>query len=644
MPKQFTGNVETPTNLEFGADEFVDSSNSLEGLEQGAKALAATTGFFVQRKLQNDILAEAAAEESRYEEIRRTKKALYDAADNRDEEGVVRFGQQLEELTIAENQGAISGNNAGIRKEALLRQYVNRFPHREEEIRQLYSTTRRAIAESRAARVSDPVEEGINDVIAEATKRGTSPIAVLEQRQHQDFMNRAALDAQYNAALGAEIAPKLEQAFDQNAMPIFYADAADYIKLAERQAMAGNTDIDANVVKRNLELMKQGARMKVSATINNILAASPEPGALLSNEWRQQQLAKVDQLYDGIIKQADSADTLKAYARGLEFQKNKTVSELRKVDPILRSLIDIGAVEYAGKFLAEDYPAVASVLFTQGRAGLEAMMKNAPTAMERNRLKLQMQMLDGYDPEQQADDLTGMIQRGARPEPTGDSYVDAIRLSGLSDSVLKSSNTPPEAKDNAAVAILEAEKGESTYMGPGAHWYKNPTHLRQLRSSEGTKARMRDELVSTSAAATRRIAENPQIAANLSFAQDIERDQQFHKSPWKAYPTGGPFSIAGASQNDPNVDYEEASRWPIVGAMMPNDKVLVDTLNNAYWLVRSMDGVGAAEDWAMEILGQRDADAQQAEADAKAKKAEEDEPFDQPTEVEDGVPTFDLTD
>lgn len=638
MPTKFTGNVDTPTNLEFGADEYVDNSNSLEGLEEGAKALAATSGYFVMKKLQNDILAEAAAEESRYEEIRRTKKALYDAADNKDEENVVKFGRQLEELTIAENQGAISGNNAGIRKEALLRQYINRFPHREEEIRQMYSATRRQIAEGRAAKISDPVEEGINEVLSEAIKRGTSPVAVLEKRQHEDFMNRAALDAQYNAALGVEISGKLEQAFDQNAMPIFYSDAADYIQLAWTQAQQAGSDIDAVNVKRNLELMKQGARMKVSSTINNILAASQNPSATLSADFRAAQLKKVDQLYDGIIAQAENVDSLKAYARGLEFQKNATVSEMRKVDPMLRRLIDIGAVEYAGKYLAEDYPQVASVLFTQGRAGLEALMRNAPTPMERNRLKLQMHMLgDGYDPDQQADDLAGVIQRGAPPEPTGDSYVDAVRLSAISDSVLKSSNTPPEAKDNAATAILEAEKGESTYLSPGAHWYKNPTHLRQLRGSEATKNRMREELVSSTTSMIRKMADKPQLASSLVFAQDLERDQRFHKSPWKAYPNGGPFSLiqteayGRSGQNDPNVDYEELSKAPIIGMMVPDDKVILDSLNNSYWTIRAIDGVAAAEGWAMEILNQRDADSE-AEGEGEGNKAEEE------------IPTFDLTD
>lgn len=278
MPTQFTGTVDAPTNMQFGADEYVDSSNSLAGLEEASKALAATTGTFVERSLRNDILAEAAAEDSRYEEIRRTKRALYDAADNMEEEQVAKFSKQLEELTIAENQGAISGNNASIRKEALLRQYINRFPHREEEIRQLYSTTRRQIAESRASRVSDPLEAGINDVIEEATKRGTSPIAVLERRRHEDFMNKAALDAQYSAALGVDIAPQIEQAFQEHAMPIFYADAVEYVQNAWKQAQQSGSDIDAINVKRHLEAMKQGALMRVAGTINNLVAASDEPG------------------------------------------------------------------------------------------------------------------------------------------------------------------------------------------------------------------------------------------------------------------------------------------------------------------------------------------------------------------------------
>jgi hypothetical protein len=390
MPTQFTGNVDTPTSLQFGANEFVDTSSSLEAQQEADKALLAASGAMVERKLTNDILAEAAAEESRYAEIRKTKRALYDAADNKDEEQVQKFTKQLEELTIAENQGAISGGNASIRKETLLRSYINRFPHREEQIRQLYSSTRRQIAESRAAKVTDPLEAGIDDVLKEAVSRGTTPQAVLEYRQYQDFMQRAATDAQYNAALGVDVAPQIEEAFDTKAMPIFYADAAEYVQRAMLTAQQAGTDVDAQTVKRSLELMKQGARMKISQTINNILAASPEPGATLSQDFRKAQLDKVDQLYDGIIAQAENVDSLKAYARGLEHQKNKTIADLRRVDPMLRGMIDIGAVEYAAKFLAEDYPAVASVLFTQGRAGLEALMRNAPTPMERNRLKLQI--------------------------------------------------------------------------------------------------------------------------------------------------------------------------------------------------------------------------------------------------------------
>lgn len=631
MPTQFTGNVDTPANMEFGANEFVDSSNSLEGLEEGAKALAATTGKFVERKLTNDILADAAAEESRYAEIRRTKKALYDAADNKDEEQVAKFSRQLEELTIAENQGAISGNNAGIRKETLLRSMINRFPHREEEIRQLYSSTRRQIAESRAAKVSDPVEEGINDVLQEAIKRGTTPQAVLEKRQYEDFMQRAATDAQYNAALGVDVAPQIEEAFDTKAMPIFYADAAEYVQRSMLLAQQSGTDVDAGTVKRALELMKQGARMRISSTINNILAASPEPGATLSQDFRKAQLDKVDQLYDGIIAQAENVDSLKAYARGLEHQKNKTIAELRKVDPMLRAMIDIGAAEYAAKYLAEDYPAVATVMFTQGRAGIEALLKNSPTAMERNRLKLQMHMLgDGYDPDQQAADVTNLIERGAPPEPTGDSYVDAIRLSGISDSVLKSSNTPPQAKDNAAVAILEAEKGESTYLSPGAHWFKNPTHLRQLRSSEATKSRMRDELVGQAAVVTRRLAEDPQLAASIVFAPDIERDQQQHKSPWKAYPNGGPFQSGQQVRRDDEAAQAEQYGLQSLADNKRSSNAILDALNNSYWIIRSIDGFAAAEDWAMEILGQRDADMGEGEGEGGGSEEE--------------LPTFDLTD
>lgn len=639
MPKQFTGTVDAPTNMQFGADEYVDSSNSLAGLEEASKALAATTGTFVERSLRNDILAEAAAEDSRYEEIRRTKRALYDAADNMEEEQVAKFSKQLEELTIAENQGAISGNNASIRKEALLRQYINRFPHREEEIRQLYSTTRRQIAESRASRVSDPLEAGINDVIEEATKRGTSPIAVLERRRHEDFMNKAALDAQYSAALGVDIAPQIEQAFQEHAMPIFYADAVEYVQNAWKQAQQSGSDIDAINVKRHLEAMKQGALMRVAGTINNLVAASDEPGATLPAELRNNIRSQVASLYDGMIAMADNVDSLKAYARGLEFQKNKTISALRNVDPMIRVGIDIGAPEAMFKYLSEDYPQIATVAFTQGKAGIEAMMKNAPTEMERNRLRFQMRMLgEDYTPQQQADDLKNMIQNGSPPPTTGDPYVDAVRLNALSSSVMASPHLPQEHKDKAGIAVLEAEKGDSSYLAPGRHWYTNPVRRKQLRSSEVLKSRMEEELISSTASVLRTLSEDPELSNSLVFNQDIEMDQRYAQSPWKAYKGGGPFSAQVGDRREDEARLAEQLGLESIAGSKRTWAPIIDALNNSYWIMRTMKGVAAAEEWAISILDERD---------ALMSEQTPDEGGDEPVDVdENGVPIYssDLTD
>lgn len=630
MPTQFTGNVDTPTNLQFGADEYVDSSNSLAGLEEGAKALSAVTGSLVARSLQSDILSEAANEESRYEEIRRTKRALYDAADNMEEEQVAKFTRQLEELTIAENQGAISGNNAGIRKETLLRQYINRFPHREEEIRQLYSTTRRQIAESRASKVSDPIEEGIDEVITEAHKRGTSPLAVLERRRHEDFMSRAALDAQYNAALGVEIAPQIEQAFQEHALPIFYDDATGYLQAAWRKAQETGSDIDATNIKRALEMLKQKALMRVAGLINNIVAVSGEPGATLPTELRNNLRNQVAQIYDGMIAMADNADSLKAYARGLEHQKNKTISELREVDPMIRIGIDIGAPEAMFKYLAEDYPRVAAVSLTQGAAGLQAMMENAPNEMERNRLRFQLEMLGkGYTGEQRAADLKGMLENGTPPESTGDPYVDAIRTDALAGSVMTSKEMPQQFKDNAGIAILEKEKGDSSYLSPGRHWYTNPVRLHQLRSSEVLKTRMRNELTSSAATLTRSLGEDPDLANSLVFQPDPDLDQRNHKEPWKAYKSGGPFSSTTATRLEDEAALAEKMGLPSLAASKRSWGPIIDALNNQYWIIRAIDGVQKAEEWANMIMGDVDAVLQE---EAERKQQEATEGFDLPNQ------------
>jgi len=638
MPRDFNGSVEPPKDIQFGADKLVDTSNPIEGLDQSLKGLAAATGTLVTRKLQNDLLAEDALEESRAGDIRKTKKALYDAADRRDEVAVGKFGKQLEELTIAETQGAISGTNASIRKESLLRSYLNRFPHREEEIRQTYSSTRAALQAQRASKVSDPIEDGINDVLQEAVKKGKSPIQVLEDRQHEDFMHRASLDAQYNAALGQEVSGKVEQAFDEHAMPLFYSKATDYIQHSMQDAQSGRSDVDAMTIKRNLEMMKQADMLRVSGTLNNIVAAGDDPGAVLPAGFRERQLKKVADLYDGLIKYTDNIDTLTAYARGLTYQKNATIAELRNTDPLIRMGIDIGAPEAMFQFLAKEYPTTAAVKLTQGVAGLQALLKAAPTPMEKARIKFQIQMLGaGYSGEEQAADLKEMLQNGAPPPRTGDNYVDGVRLSALSEPILKSSEAPQEYKDKVGISIMEAEKQDASYLGPGKHWYTNPTHLNALSRSETLKTRMREETTGVAASVTRKLTELPQVASGLMFTPNLEADMQEPKFPWRAYSNGGPFSFSG--EQDAQKKVESTGGDPRMKPAMDTNpmtgnlselKKITDALNNSYWIIRRIDGAASAEEWASQILSQRDADQEANEKD----KAESDEPFDKPSGAE----------
>jgi hypothetical protein len=625
MPKQFVGSVEPPKDMQFGADSFVDRSSNAEAIAATGKALNQVGSTLINKSLRDQIVAADAQEQSQYAEVQKKKRQLYEAADRKDQVAVDKFTKELNDLTIAENQGAISGTNASIRKESLLRSYINRFPHREEELRQTYSTTRAALQAGRARMVNDPFEDGIDDVIKESVMKGKSPIQVLEDRQHADFMARAQLDFQYQVSLGKSVEGELEQAFDQHAMPRFYAQATDYINMAFRQAQTqGGGDVQVETIKRNLELMKSAAMSHVSETINAIAGArrTDEEGMpIMSAEFRSAQAKKVADLFDGLIKNADNVDTLKQYQRGLEYLKYDTLANLRKVDPMLRALIDMGQGEWAGKYLAEDYPRVAAVRFTQGKAGLQALMDNAATPMERNRLKLQMMMLDNVG-EDAPMDLENIVKRGAPPVSTGDPYVDAVKLSAYTDSILKSQNAPTEVKDNAGAAILETEKQDSSYLGPGAHWYKNPIHRQTLRASEPLKARMREETISMLATVSRKLKEKPELAATLMFAPNLEADMLQPKAPWKAYRTGGPFTIQGDETNPANVDFEEASRMPVFGPMVPDDKVILDTLNNAYWTIRMMDGAAKAEDWAAQILAQRDADAEEKKKEDEKKSKE----------------------
>jgi hypothetical protein len=633
MPKEFTGSVEPQKDIQFGADERVNSANSLEGIEAAGKAFSEATGLLVQKSLTSDILAEDALQQSRYEEIRRKKDALYAAATSRDEASVARFQQEINDLTIAENQGLITGGNSSIRKESLLRSYVNRFPHREEEIRQTYSRTRAQLQEARASKISDPFEEGINDILLESTKKQKSPIAVLEDRQHQDAMERAARDLQYQVGLGKAVEGDVDAAVSKHAIPLFRSQADDYVLSALRMAEAGQGDIDHITVKKNLELMRSADLARLDGTFQNIANASAgdQGTPVLSGEFRAEQRKKVNDLYDGLIKYTENVDTLAAYARTMEHVKNATVAKIRSTVPAVAVLLDIGAVEWAGKFIVEDFPVVAGIAMSHGPAGVRAFIDNAPTPAEKQRRQYQSWLLgDGYTSEMQAEDLKGIVQSGAPPVRTGDPLVDATRLKAHTDAILRSSNVPPEVKDNALAAYNEAEKGDATYIGAGARWYKEPVMMQSLRKSETMKARMREETAGTLATVTRKIAESPALSQGLQFAVDLENDMKLHKSPWKAYASGGPFSI-GTSDNPANVDFEQVARVPVIGMLVPDDKFVLDALNNAYWIIRGMDGAAAAEEWALQILAQRDADQEEAAAaDEEAKKAG-DEGFDLPT-------------
>ena len=629
MPTNFTGTVEPPKDLQFGADEFVDSSNSLEGLEEGAKALSATTGYFVGKKLQDDLLAEDAAAAAQDAELRRKKQAWYEAAQRSDTESVDRFGKEIETLTIAERQGTISGANASIRKESVLRSYVNRFPHREEELRQVYSAQRRLLQEGRAGKTSDPFEEAYDDILKESVARNKTPIQVLEDRQKKDANERFLQDTQVAAAAGAMIAPQVEQNFDQNVLPRVHDALYSTLKFAYEQSQMSGRDIDAMNVKRQVEAMHQGARFQVSKVLNDLVANSEEPGAQLSPEFRNQQLAKIDSMFTSVMPYLDNVDSLKAIGRNLEHLKYKTMDELMRLDPMMRMLISVGAVDWAGKFLAEQYPQVATMAATHGPAGVQAFIDNAPTEMERNRRKFQARMIGlDYSPEERATDLGGVVETGQPPAQTGDPYIDAGRLTINTDPLIKSKDVPPEVKRNAGTAILEAEKRETSYLAPGAHWYKNKDHLNLVRSSPELQARMEQEVEGSTASVIRKMREHPELSSSITFVPNLEADMQNHKQPWKAYQSGGPFSMQGAEQNAGNVDFQQVAQLPVFGMMVPDDKVILDTLNNMYWLIRGTKGAGPAEDWASQVLSQNEADQEAAAGEEEAKKNEEDAPFD----------------
>lgn len=626
MPKQFTGEVSPPADMKFGADQFVDTSNPLEALPQTMKQLEAASHGLVLQSVSKQFQAEQTGQDELYSQARQAKRGLYDASLAGDEQAISKYSSQLENLKIAERQGAISGQNSQIRQESLLKQTINRYPHLEEEIRQTYSSTR-ARAQSEREQFKDPIEEGMDDLIKRATSAGRSPAQQLDIEKSQQDFTTFSQNTQMRAMLGNDLQNEFSAAIDKDFGNMAFAEMTNWLNWAQNMSQQ-NPDFNAEQAKAQFQILKGQVLGQFQQSVNNMLRNSPNPDAVLSRDFIVSKRNEIAKQFDDFASGIDSMDTLKAKQRAMELGKYRGLEKLRQYDPLIAWMVTVNP-DKAPDFVFTDWEKTRNVMVNGGISRLNVLIDNA-TGPEATRMRFQRDMLSGWDGLSQRDYMEKMAGQGGVPESTGEPIVDATRVNAVGSAVLNSNNVTPEMKTNTASALMQAEQVYSKpgeYLAPSEVWYKDATRRATLRTNEGAKKEMTQNVESSTPGIIRNLEGSGSLEA-LSFTPQLEQDQKAGANPWSVYPSGGPWAASQGQVNSEITALEAKSGMSSNPSNLSGKTInAVKALNNNYWIMRAMYGPAKAEDYSSEVkdlIEKHQADLK-AEAEAKAKA---DESFD----------------
>lgn len=619
MADKFTGGVDTPTNLQFGANEFVDTSNPLEALPDAAKALAEGTGLLATRSAQAVFDEQTNAEKDYYTKAREAKQGLWEASrpEARDDEAVAKYSQQLMDLKIAEKQGLISGANSQIRQETILKQTINRFPHREEEIRRMYSSTRARAALERE-QFKDPIEEGIDAMVSRAFGAGRTPAEQIDFERAAEAYTVFKQNAEMRATLGTDLQNEFSEMIDRNFSTLAYAEVANWLKVARSQFEQDPT-MTVEMAKGQLEQVKTQILLGYQRTVNDIVRRSPNPDAVLSRDFVTSKRSEVAKMIDDLGAGITSMDQLVAKQRMMEWGKQLGYEKLMKYDPLLAWTV-VSNPEKGAAFILGDWDKTEHIMRTAGVSELNVIIQNS-TGAEKTRLQFQRDMILGWNGLSQSEYFDDMLGRGVAPPTTGMPEVDAARTNAVISNALNSSNATPEMKTNAAKAALDVEKKYSKpgeYVGPSAVWYKDPARRNALRSDPQFQEQMKTEVENSAANLIQNITDAG-AASSISYLRQAEFEPT--DKPWSLYTQGGPFVSTQA-------DVSHTDKLNTTTLVAGDLRKAVLGLNHMFWIKTVMEGGSAADQWAMTVLREAEQvekenkEAAEAEAEKKKKKAE----------------------
>lgn len=613
MPKNFnvSNNTVSVGPRSFTEQAYVDDEGDLTGLDKTLESAAALSSDLVVASFNKKSEASVEAQEEMYSKARQLKRQIYDAGLAGDQQAELQFQSQLEDLKIAERQGAINGTNSQVRQETLLKSYINRYPHLEDRFRKAGSATR-ARAEASRSQFEDPIEEGIDQVVKEATAAGMTVGAYLNVKKEQQAAELDLKDIELRSKLGVSIENDVDNLFQSKIVPLSMASFQRFIAQSVENYSQKGIEFDANKAKADFLFRAQQEASIISSEIYNIVKASPNPNATLSREFveakRQQILSAAKQVADSGV--FESFDTLNSMKRAMEIGTQQGLRDLAKFSPLLAEMVKLNPKD-GFDFVYKDF---AKTLETY-RAGRRAQLKqlassSAADPITSSRLNYQISVIDAWGQGELAKDVTDFTELGTPPVSSGDTGVDAAKTSILTKSVLQSTVMDKDQKANAVKAALDAEDRARTPLdapGPSSIWYKDPTRRRVIQTNEKARAEITKRIDNAAAVLfDRDLSKLDSGFGGLQFAEDLERENP--EKPWESYPNGGPFGApsnqAKSSRGVGAGGRPSAAPVMVAGPLSDVQSGPIGGLNRMYWAYRYANGREEANLWARDLITQ----------------------------------------
>ncbi len=606
----------------FREQAYVDSTGDLDGLPKAFEEAAEASSDVVLSFYKLDETKAAAKQEEMYSKARKLKRNIYEAALAKDQKAELEFTAQLEDLKIAERQGAISGTNSSVRQETVLKTYINRFPHLEDKFRTLYSSTRSS-AQASKEQFEDPIEAGVDAAIKEATAAGMTVGAYLNMKRAQTQLEFDMKNLEFKAKLGQFLEVDIDQTFQTSLVPLAVSSAQQFLKAGVQEFTNNGLDYDGNKAKADFIARGKLEAATAVGALYQLAKKSNNPNAQISRQFLEERRAQIEKVFTDIAASGvfDSFDSLKSMQRSMEIGSIRSLQELGKFSPVLAEIAKRNP-EQAGEIIFKDFSRSLE-LYKKGRRDLlSALGDSATNAIDAARLKYQLAIIDQWQGNELAMDWKNFVDAGTF-QSTGDPGVDAAKLSVMVQTVLGSDKTTPEDKANGVKAAIEAEKTHSDKeFAPSPVWYKDPVRRKVLQTNEKAKADFTKTL--DNAAADMVTSSLQELGDSLVFAPQPEFEDP--RQPWKFYSNGGPFGAPKAT----GVDKSVATGFSAKEAASRNT---TKKLNQMYWSYRMMYGRAAAERWAFQIVDETKAVKEEREAAAekegkKSKSSSSGETFD----------------